>query len=209
MRGAAIIPFVAGLSVMSGVVLAQGADDPTPQLRDCSQIERAERPECMDKAAHVIAPPKEPKGDNWTISQTTSPVDYSPVATATTSSRDGSVESAMTLSIRCRDGRTDLVLAGSGISGRGRVYTISYRVNDGQPMQIAAAAPASGVGVAFGGDVVRLLQSLPDIGSLSIHLVPPTGAALDGLFSLVGLEAVRAKMVAACKWPHPVAKPNR
>jgi hypothetical protein len=208
MRGAAI-PFVAGISLAGGIAMAQGAEDPTSQLSDCFQMERAERLECMDKAVRVTAPHEAPKGDNWTISQTTSPVDYSPIATATTSSRDSTVESAMTLSIRCRDGRTELVLAGSGISGRGGVYTISYRVNDGQRMQTAAAVPAFGVGVAFTGDVVRLLNSLPDNGSLSIHLVPPTGAALDGLFSLVGLEAVRAKFVAVCKWPHPIANPNR
>jgi hypothetical protein len=209
MRAAAIL-FVAGISLTSGVALAQGADDPTAQLRDCLQMERVERLECMGKAARVVAPHKAAKGDsNWTVSRTTSPVDYSPVATATTSSLDATVESAMTLSIRCRDARTELVLAGPGISGRRGDYTISYRVNDGQRTQIAAAVPASGVGVALGGDVVRLLQSLPDHGSLSIHLVPPTGVALDGVFSLVGLEAVRAKIVAVCKWPHPVANPNR
>ena len=68
----------------------------------------------------------------------------------------------MKLSIRCRGGRTELVVAGPGISGRGDNYAISYRVNDGQQLQIAAALPASGAGVAFGGDVIRLLQSLPD-----------------------------------------------
>jgi hypothetical protein len=28
------------------------------------------------------------------------------------------------------------------------------------------------------------------------------------MFSLAGLETVRAKMAAACKWPHAIAKPN-
>ena len=149
------------------------------------------------------------KGDDWIISQTTSPVDYSPVATATISSQDGAAEAAMKLSIRCRGGRTELVVAGPGISRRGDDYAVSYRVNDGQQVQIAAALPASGAGVAFGGDVIRLLQSLPGAGSLSVHLAPRTGTALDGTFSLGGWEGVRAKMIAACKWSHPVAKPNR
>ena len=100
------------------------------------------------------------------------------------------------------------MVAGPGIAGRGADYTIAYRVNDGQALQVAAAVSASGSGIAFGGDVVGLLQSLPDGGSLNIHLTSRTGAALDAVFSLGGLEAVRAKMATVCKWPQPVAKPN-
>ena len=210
MRGAAI-PVVAGIALTSGVAWTQGVEDPAAQLRDCTPMERAERLECPDMASRPIAPAHQAasKADNWIVSQTTSPVDYSPVATATTSSHDGAAESAMKLSIRCRRGRTELIVAGPRISGRGDDYAIFYRVNDGQQVQIAAAPPASGAGVAFGGDVIRLLQSLPDDGSLSVHLAPRTGAALDGTFSLGGWEGVRAKMIAACKWSYPAEKPNR
>jgi hypothetical protein len=206
----AAIPFAVTIVVTSGIALAQGTEDPMAKLRDCSAMERAERLECLDKASRTIAPAHQqaPKGDNWTISLTTSPVDYSPVATATTSSRDGAGESAMKLSIRCRGGRTGLVVAGPSAFGIGDDYTISYRVNEGQPVQISAAVAASGAGIAFGGDVVRLLQSLPDSGSLNIHLASRTGTALDGTFSLVGLDAVRTKMVAACRWPLPIASPT-
>jgi len=209
MRRAAAIRFVAGIMLTSGIGLAQGAEDRTTQLSDCSPTERAERLECPEKAPRTTASGQALKENNWTISLTTSPVDYSPVATATTSSRDGGAgESSIKFSIRCRGGRTELLLDGPGISGRGD-YAVFYRVNDGQPVQFAAAVPASGAGVTLGGDVVRLLQSLPDGGSLSIHLLPRTGASMDGSFSLAGLETVRAKMVDVCRWPHPVAKPNR
>jgi hypothetical protein len=174
-------------------------------------MERAEQMECPDKASRTIAPEHQAasKGDNWIVSQTTSPVDYSPVATASTLSVDAAAESAMKLSIRCRRGRTELVVAGPGISGRGDEYAISYRVNDGQQVQIAAAPPASEAGVAFGGDVIRLLQSLPDAGSLRVHLARRTGTAVDGTFSLGGWESVRAKMSVSCKWSHPAERPNR
>ncbi|KRR10471.1 hypothetical protein CQ12_10450 [Bradyrhizobium jicamae] len=209
MRNAAI-PVVVGIALASGIAWAQGAEDPAAQLRDCGPMEGSERPECPDKASPTAAPVQQSvsKGDSWILSQTTSPVDYSPVATATTLSQDGAIESAMKLSVRCRKGQTELVVAGPGISGRGNDYAISYRINDGQPVQIAAAPPASGAGVAFGGDVIRLLQSLPDAGSLSVHLAHRTGAAVDGTFSLGGWEAVRTKMIVACKWSHPAAKPN-
>jgi hypothetical protein len=203
------IRLVAGLALASGIVLAQGAEDHrTAQLRDCSPTERAGGLECPEKAPRTAALPQANKGKSWIISLTTSPLDYSPVATATTSSRDDAGEFGMTLSIRCRGGRNELVVAGPGVSGRGDDYAISYRVNDGQRLQIAAAAPASGIGVAFGGDVVRLLQSLPDSGSLSIHLTSRMGIARDAVFSLGGLEAVRAKMATVCRWPPPAARPN-
>lgn len=208
MRRAAVW-FVAGITLASGNALAQGAQDhPAAQLHDCSPAERAAGLECPERAPRTTAPRQANQANNWIISVTISPVDYSPVATATTSSRDGAGESGVKLSIRCRGGRSELVVAGPGVSGRGTDYAISYRVNDGQGLQIAATAPTSGIGVAFGGDVVRLLQSLPDSGSLSVHLTSRMGTALDAVFSLGGLEAVRTKMATVCRWPHPATKPN-
>jgi len=210
MKGAAI-SHVAGIALTSGIAWAQGAIDPAAQLRDCNSMERAEGPECPGPKSPPIAavPQAASPGNNWIVSQTTSPVDYIPLITATTTSDDGAAEAAMKLSIRCRGGRTELVVAGPGISGRSENYAIFYRVNDGQQVQAATAQAAPGAGVAFGGDVIGLLQSLPIAGSLSVHLVPRAGSALDGSFSLRGWETVRARMTVACKWSHPVAKPNR
>jgi hypothetical protein len=177
------------------------------QLRACSLMERTDRLECLDKLSRAGAPSARP-GEGWIISQTTSPVDYAPIATAAIASREVASESAMQLSIRCRGGRTELALAGPAISGRGEDYVISYRVNGGQPVQVAAAVPAFGAGVAFKGDAVALLQSFPSKGELAVQLSPRAGTAQDGIFSLVGLETVRAKIAAACKWPHAVATPN-
>ena len=91
---------------------------------------------------------------------------------------------------------------------RGEDYVVSYRVNGGQPVQIAAGVPAFGAGVVFKGDAVPLIQSLPSEGELAVHLSPRVGTAQDGIFSLAGLETVRAKIATACKWPHAIAKPN-
>ena len=145
---------------------------------------------------------------SWVVSETTSPIDYSPIATATTLSRDGAGTSALRLSIRCRGGRTELTIAGSAITGRGDDYFLSYRVNGGRSVQLAGVAPAFGDGVAFKGDVVVLLQSLPAEGELVVRVFALSGNAEDGVFSLDGLEALRAKIGATCRWPHAIAKPN-
>jgi hypothetical protein len=209
MRTAAILPFVA-FEVAGGIALAQGVSDPLAHLRACSLMERAERLECLDKLARSIAPPPRPApaADNWTISETTSPVDYTPIVVAITPSRHGAESSAMQLSIYCRNGRTELVVAGPAISGRGEDYAISYRINGDEPVQTAAGAPSFGTGAAFKGDIVRLLQSLPEEGDLTVRLAPRTGVARDGYFALGGLKTVREKLAAACKWPQAIARPR-
>ncbi|WP_426438751.1 hypothetical protein [Bradyrhizobium genosp. P] len=205
-----ILPIPIALTVAGGIALAQGPDGPMEQLRACSAMERAERLDCLDRLSRAAAPPANsaPTEDGWTVSQTTSPLDYTPIATATISSRGAGGDTAMQLSIRCRSGRTELAVAGPAMPDRGDGYVISYRVNGGAPVQRAGIAPAFGGGVAFAGDAVGLLRSLPGEGELDIRLQPRVGAGSQGTFSLTGLENVRTKIEAACKWPHAVAKPN-
>ena len=204
---AAAIPLSVAFGVASAVAFAQSANDPMAQLRTCSLMETAERLKCLDNLSRNIAPPAAPsEADNWVVSETTSPVDYKPIVTATTFSRGP--ESSVQLSIYCRNGRTELVVTGPAVTRKGEEYAISYRINGDQAVQLAAGSPSFGTGVAFQGDVVRLLQSLPEQGDIAIHLSSRTAAALDGSFSLGGLKIVRDKIAAGCKWPHAVASPR-
>jgi len=210
MKTAAISLFVA-LEVGSGAAFAQGASDPVENLRACSLMQPQERLECLEKLSRTIAPPPRPAAtdEKWVVSETTSPVDYTPIVRATTPARDGPNASAMQLSIQCRGGRTELMVAGPAVSRSGTDYAISYRVNDGHPVQLAAGSPSSGNGAAFTGDVVRLLQSLPEEGDFAVRLSSRTGAAAqEGHFSLGGLKMVREKVAVACKWPQAVARPR-
>jgi hypothetical protein len=193
----------------NAVAHAQGPNDPMAQLRACSMMEQAERLECLDKLSRNIAPsPRQaPAADNWIVSETTSPVDYTPTVTAITS-HQGPDGSALQLSIRCRRGRTELAVTGPAISGSGADFTISYRINDDQAVQLAATRPTVGAGAAFTGDVVRLLQSLPEEGRIAIRLSSRAGAAHDGTFFLSGLKMVRDKVSAACRWPQAISTPR-
>jgi hypothetical protein len=204
------IPLSVAFEVASGIALAQGAADPMAHLRACSMMEHAERLQCLDRLSRDIAAPDRAAGvgDNWIISETTSPVNYTPMVTATAFSRGGSDGSLMQLAIYCRSGRTDLVVSGPAVSGGGADYTISYSVNDGQPVQLAAGSPSFGTGVAFAGDIVRLLQSLPEDGHIAVRITARSGASQDGHFLLGGLKTAREKLAAACKWPHAVAGPH-
>jgi hypothetical protein len=207
MRGRAI-PLSIAFGVASAVAFAQ-TNDPVAQLRACSVMEHAERLECLDRLSRDIAAPDRAArgGDNWIVSETTSPVDYTPIVAANTSSR-GLDGSSMQLSIFCRNGRTEIVITGSALSRKGEDYAVTYSINGNQPVRVAAGSPSFGTGVALQGDVVRLLQSFPDEGEIAIHLSTRTAAAVDRSFSLGGLKTVREKIAAACKWPSAVASPR-
>jgi len=196
------------LEVVSRIAFAQATSDPMADLRACSLMEHAERLECLEKLSRSIAPPAGPApgSDNWVVSETTSPVDYTPIVTATALSTGGS--SSMRLSIHCRGGRTELVVAGPAVSRSSVDYVISYRINGGQPVQLAAGSPSFGTGAAFTGDIVRLLQSLPENGHIAVRISARGGAVQDGRFSLGGLKTVREKLAAACKWPGAIAGPR-
>ena len=201
------IPLSIAFGVASAVAFAQ-TNDPVAQLRACSVMEHAERLECLSRLSRDIAAPDRVvrAGDNWIVSETTSPVDYTPIVSANTSR--GADGSSMQLSFFCRNGRTEIVITGSALSRKGEDYAVTYSINGNQPVRVAAGSPSFGTGVALQGDVVRLLQSFPDEGEIAIHLSTRTAAAVDQSFSLGGLKMVREKIAAACKWPSAVASPR-
>jgi hypothetical protein len=190
---------------------AQNANDAMARLRECSLKTRAAKLECLEKLSSPPALPvsSAPEGTGWITSVTTSPVDYSLIATATKSSREDANGSAMQLSIRCRGGRTELAVAGPAISGRAQDYAISYRINGKEPVQVAAAPAAGAAGIAFKIDASDLVQSLPADGELAVHVTFRREAIQDGTFSLAGLDLVRENIAAACKWPPAVARSDR
>ncbi|WOH49723.1 hypothetical protein [Bradyrhizobium sp. sBnM-33] len=203
------LPLSVAFEVVSRIALAQSPTDPLADLRACSQLEREERLECLDNLLRNIMPARPVPGTgNWIISETTSPVDYTPIITATTFSHGGSNDHPMQLSIRCRAGRTELVVSGPALSRNGKEHAISYRIDDNQPVYLAGTPPSSGTGVAFTGDVIRLLQSLPEQGEFAIRVVSRAGAAQQGHFSLGGLKVARERLATVCKWPHIVAGPR-
>ena len=199
------------LSVVFGIVSAAAfaqTNDPVSRLRACSTMERVERLKCLDDLSRNIDQATGSVETNrWTVSETTSPVDYRPIVTASTFSR-GSDGSSAQLSISCRGGRTEMVITGSALSGKAWDYATTYSINRRPPVQLPTGSPSSGAGVAVQGDIVRLLQSFPDEGEIAIHLASRTAAAIDLSFPLGGVKSVRERIAAACKWPSAVASPR-
>jgi hypothetical protein len=200
--------------------LAQDAADAMEKLRACSLLARAERFECLENVSRDIgpsppsrpaasaAPEVAPATDNWLVSATTSPLDYTPVAVATASSSAGPDGATLQLSIQCRGGRTDLAVGGPTLTLRAADYVVSYAVNDGQPVVVAAGTPASGSGIALRGDVVSLLASLPDHGDIAFRVANRQGATLEGRYGLAGLKTLLARLAVPCRWPAAAGTPR-
>lgn len=209
MKGAAP-PLAVAFNVACGIAYAQNTSDPMETLRACSAMAGQSRLECLQDLSRSSPPSvRRASDDGWLISETTSPVDYSPIVTATTSSVGGSDGAAMQLAIHCRKGRTEVVVAGPAMSRKANEYAVSFQLNAEPPMQLTAASPSFGSGIALGGDVVQVLRSLPDDGHIKVRLSIRAGAVQEGQFRLGGFKNVRAKVGAACKWPHAVARPGR
>jgi hypothetical protein len=206
----AAMPLAGAFSLVGGLALGQGRDDPMAHLRACALMEGPARLECLEHPSRNIAPSARPTStaDNWIVSETRSPVDYTPVVVATALSRDSLDGSSVQLSINCRAGRTEMILSGPAISRSSNDPLISYRINNDPPAQFAVALPTSGAGIAFKGDVVSWLQALPEEGELAIRVASRAGGNQEVHFWLGGLRTVREKMIAACKWPHSVGRPR-
>jgi hypothetical protein len=160
-----------------------------------------------DASRDVAESPPAPAAGNWILSETTSPIDYSPVAIATASS-GGPDGTALQLSIQCRGGRTEMVVGSPALTRRVENPVVAYAVNDGQPVAVAVGAPASGGGFALRGDVVGFLSSLPNQGDIAFRVTGRQGEAAEGRYALAGLKALLGRMAGPCKWPIAAAAPR-
>ena len=170
----------------------------------------------MDKSGPESPQPRSASGsegtatpESWVVSETTSPIDYSPVVIATATARGAPDGSGMKVSIACRSGTTSLVLGGPSPLPAGDRYAVSYAVDGGSPTTLAATAAPSGTGVALGGDVVRLLVSLPPQGEIAFRIVGRQDVTLEGRYSLAGLKTTRERMAVSCRWPLEPDKPRK
>jgi hypothetical protein len=198
MRRAAICVALA-FGLASAVALAQGSGDASRAVATAS-------PAATPAASPAPTLPPAPAA-TWIVSETRSPIDYSPVAIATASS-GGPDGVALQLSIHCRGGRTELVISSPAFARRAEDPAVAYVVNGGQPVAVATGMSASGSGLALKGDVVGFLASLPDQGDIAFWITNRQGAASEGRYALPELKALLVRMAGPCKWPIAAAAPR-
>ncbi len=191
------------LSSLSQAVCAQ-AGDAVDRLKACSQFEGIERLKCVDELLQEMAPDSaQPQGPNWIISETTSPVDYKPQITVLTTARTSSQDAPSSLAIHCRARRTELIISTTGSwkqATDGEVKVV-YRINEEPPVEQRWRPAETGRSLAFQGDVVRFLRSMPDSGQILVKVYAGKTPPYESTFQLVGLDPIRRKIAAACNWP--------
>ena|SRR5882757_154615 len=197
---------VAVLSSLSQALCAQ--TDAVDRLKACSQSEGTERLKCIDEVLGEVAERPDavqPQGPNWIVSETTSPVDYRPQISALTTARVSSKNAPSSLAIQCRARRTDLVVSTAGFWKQAAVGEVKvvYRINEDPSVEQRWKSVETGRSLAFQGDVVRFLRSMPDSGKLLVRVYAGEAPPYESTFQLVGLDTVRRKIAAACGWPQP------
>lgn len=173
------------------------APEPTPAP--------APAPPAAPPAAAAVPPPTSPPvppptAGKWIVSETRSPIDYSPVAIATASSSAGP-DSVLQLSIQCRGGRTEMVIRSAPLMRRAEEYVVSYVINDGSPVTVTTGLSSSGSGIALKGDVVGFLKSLPEQGAIAFRVADREGETLEGRYDLPGIKVLVPRLAGPCKWP--------
>jgi hypothetical protein len=172
----------------------------------CFQSVRAAQVECLENMSHE---PSTGSAQNqsadtaWVLSETTSPVDYSPLITAVIRSTSSVKDAPTTLAVRCRGLHTELLLrmAGTWPASRASEVQVDYQINDQPFVRLPWTVSADGKTASYKDDAVGLLRSLPENARLKISVFDRQGLGQEATFQLTGLDSVRKKIGLACKWP--------
>lgn len=144
----------------------------------------------------------------WTVSETSSPVDYSPLVTAKILARSEAGNAPAALEVRCRGRRSELGLRMDGIprASRGGEITIAYQIGDQPVVKSRWAASVGGKAANYRGDATALLQSFPEDARLKIIVSDGSGRDSEAAFDLAGWNAIRDKIATACMWTSTASK---
>jgi hypothetical protein len=139
---------------------------------------------------------------NWLISETNSPVDYSPQITAAIRLPSSPKDAPNAFAVRCRGGRTELLVRTEGAwrASRAGEVQVDYQINDQPPVRLVWTASADGKTAIYKNDAVGVLQSLTEGARLKIDVLDGLGAGHEATFHFDGWDAVRRRMAAACQW---------
>ena len=174
---------VVTFSILSSAVRAEPVHDMTERLEICFQEARAADVACIDPANDTVKraacfqsaraaqvecleniphePPTgsaqdQPSDRAWVVSETTSPVDYSPLITAVIHSTSSAKDAPNTLAVRCRGPRTELLLRTMGTwrSTHASEIQVDYQIDDQPFVRLQWTVSADGKTASYKDDAV-------------------------------------------------------
>ncbi|MGA7809467.1 hypothetical protein [Bradyrhizobium sp.] len=171
----------------------------TPPVQSAEAPAVAVKPDPSPKAPES---PVRPIGNDWLVSETTSPIDYSPLVTAVIHPVSDAKGEHQTLAVRCRGQHTEFMLRTDGAwsAARGNELQVAYQVNDQPVVRLPWVLSADGKTATCKGDPTTILQSMPDGARLKIGVTDRASSPQAVTYQLDGWGAVRKKIAAACKW---------
>lgn len=203
MKAMALLAMTVALSL--GPTEHAHAADALDRLKSCAQFQGTERLKCVDGLLEEMneSSDSQSQGPKWIISETTSPVDYRPLVSALITARPSSQDAPVAFAIHCRAQRTELIVSTAGAWNvpKQRDVKVVYRINEDPPVEQRWKSAESGKSLAFPGDVVGFLRSIPDGGRILVQVYAGKSQLNENTFQLPGLDQVRRKIASACNWP--------
>jgi hypothetical protein len=187
----------------------QGKDPDVAPPADPGSVRATEAPAASATASVEATQPREPdstgglRQSSWVVSETTSPVDYSPLISAVIRPASRLDDGPSSLSVRCRRGRTELSIWSEAgwRSTRSDALLVDHRVNKEPIVRLMWSLSADAKTATYKEDAIELLRSLPEGGLLSISIPDGDNRRREATFLLTGWTAIRQKIEKLCKWP--------
>jgi hypothetical protein len=145
---------------------------------------------------------------DWIVSETTSPIDYSPLVAAVLHSTSNAKDGPNVLAVRCRAQHTELFIRTDGAWGVPHQYDllVEYQINDRPVVRQPWILSADGKTATYKYDAVELLRSMLEGATLKVAVADNGNVRREAAFELAGLSAIRQKIGTACKWAPATAK---
>ena len=191
-----ITPPTAGSSASSDNPPENTGSIERPQPRDSGSTESSSNANAAAPIAAQItlASPE----SRWIVSETTSPIDYSPLVSAVLEPIQHGDDGPINLAIHCREKRIELTLQFPANSAWHNEPHIYFQTEEQSPVELDLSWSADGRIATVKNDAVSLLQSVPD-GSM-LKMRANERASQVTMFQLVGLDGIKSKVAAACNW---------
>jgi hypothetical protein len=181
-----------------------------PRPAEAPAIPRPAEAPSAATAARVLSKQDErpARKTDWTLSETRSPVDFSPLVIAVIRATSDVKDGPNSFEVRCRSQRTEISIRADGAwtAQRGNELVVDYQINDQPIVRQPWILSADGKTATYRNDSVELLRSLPDGGTMKIALTDKGGVRHESIFHLTGLSRVRESVGTACKFPPTTAK---
>jgi len=150
------------------------------------------------------AAPAKPSSDGWTIGETTSPVDFSPLLVAELRPVAPAPDGApAVLMLRCRSARTEISVRAQGTWRPSRPGDVDVALQmDGQAtgQHLRWLLSQDGRTASLPQDAAETVRAWSE-SRISIAVTDGGGSGGASIFDLSGVETVRARLAAACHWP--------